>query len=107
MAEPFVILASPEVLKKEQVPPESPQVPIRVYSDELIAANARWIYKDFMVEEIHQNGKPIGQFRVCRRWPDPFWDMRLKVRWEATFETREEAVAWGKRHTDGRSWIET
>ncbi len=104
VTEAFVIcephLATPK--QQEESPEKCEGPPVRVYSDDFIAANARVVYRQFLLEPVYKAGKATGEWRVCRRRPDGRWDLAMNVPWQAIFSSIEEALEWGKSQTNAR-----
>ncbi len=93
---------TPQRKEEPKAPDEPYQSPALGGSDDVLSANGRWVYRNFMMEPIHRNGHFTGEWRVCRRWPDPYWYRGRDIRWEAVLPSREEAKEWGEHHT--ASW---
>ena len=95
----FVILddVGATVGKSEIKESPSENIADRHYSDESLSANARRISKISIAEPIYKDGKPTGEWRVCRRrkrWPMYLCSLGRNMPWEQVVANSEALDEW-------------
>jgi hypothetical protein len=83
--------------KTETKETPSEKVVVPPWPDEGWSANCRLVRRTYIAEPIYKDGKPTGEWRVCRRrrhWPEYLCSLGRNVPWEHVFPNEEAMEEW-------------